>query len=619
MSKYVRTDKMAELWGVSRRSVNMWCKAGLIDGAKMDGNRWMVPLDAIKPEKKKSGKREMSAAGIQDFGVLRQQKAFYVDKSYFISKWWEAGDQVTLITRPRRFGKTLNLSMLEYYFSNIYEGNSLFDGLAVEEWRGASSVKNAYPVVFISFAGIKADNYYASQLQLVELLYKLYSRFIDIINDELIINTFDRFSRCLSSGEVDEKIEVDIAMSINRLAGALNQYYGKKVIILLDEYDTPLQEAYAMNYWTETTSLFRNFFNNTFKSNPYLERGMITGITRISKESIFSDLNNLVVITSATPLYEDCFGFTEKELIEVLKRENLLEELHSIREWYDGFTFGECKGIYNPWSIQNYLKFSEYGCYWSNTSSNGLVSMLMKKSTSEVKKSFEKLLQGNEIQCVLDEQISFDQLERRTDALWSFLLAAGYLKINKKILLENGNYSYDLSITNKEVMVMMKNLVHEWFVDDYENYNGFIQALLEENEEYMNEYLSRVALNCFSSFDGGTNESEHTSPERFYHGFILGLLVDLENDYLLKSNHESGLGRYDIMLIPRKSGKKACIFEFKVKSKAEKNLSETVERALQQIKDKKYTEILAEVGIEEENICNIGIGFSGKKVLVRMH
>ena len=406
--------------------------------------------------------------------------------------------------------------------------------------------------------------------------------------------------------------------SLRNLSVWMERYYGKKVIILLDEYDTPMQEAYVQGYWDEFTSFVRSLFNASFKTNPYLERAIMTGITRVSKESIFSDLNNLRVVTTTSNLYADCFGFTEEEVFAALDEYGMGDKKDEVKQWYDGFTFGEHRDIYNPWSITKYLDTGEYGTYWADTSGNMLISNLIRRSPAKIKTEMEDLLNGRVICTELDEQVIFEQLGRKRGAIWSLMLASGYLKVDRyEMDNRTGKRQYDLKVTNHETMLMFEQMIEDWFTEEDSAYGNFKDALLAGDLDYMNQFMNQVALQTFSSFDTGGKPSEELEPERFYHGFVLGLIVDLAGKYRITSNRESGFGRYDVVMEPLKENLDAIVMEFKVQNTSkEKSLEETVEHALRQIQEKQYdTELLAR-GIAKEQIRHYGLAFRGKKVLI---
>lgn len=559
------------------------------------------------------------SVGKQDFQSLRENEYFYIDKTDFIKEWWEAGDEVTLITRPRRFGKTLNMSMLECFFSMKYEKRSdLFEGLSIWNEDEYKKLQGTYPVIFLSFADVKQGNYIDAVKKLKSILAKLYDERYYLADWEgLTPNERKQFLSV--SADMDDVTAQD---ALKNLSDYLSRYYQKKVLIFLDEYDTPMQEAYLGGYWNEFTDFIRSMFNATFKTNPFLERAILTGITQVSKESIFSDLNNPKVITTTSNQYATSFGFTEEEVFSSLEYFGLSEQKHEVKEWYDGFTFGRYTDIYNPWSITNFLDEGNIKTYWASTSSNGLVNKLLQSSSSEIKKKMELLIKGESIQVVIDEQIIFNQLDEDEDTIWSLMLASGYLKVDTVQYQdaygeELDEPIYNLSITNKEVRSMFVKMFKGWFKMTSSNYNGFVGALLKGNLKEMNAYMNEVALATFSSFDTGKHPSKKLQPERFYHGFVLGLLVELRGKYEILSNGESGYGRYDVMLCPLKEGELAFVLEFKVHdSDEEKTLKDTVAAALLQIEERQYDIKLLERGVKSENIRHYGLAFEGKTVLI---
>lgn len=553
--------------------------------------------------------------GKQDFASLREQNSFYIDKTDLIRAWWESQDDITLITRPRRFGKTLNMDMLKCFFSNQYaDRGDLFEGLSIwteEKWRG---LQGTYPVLFLSFAAVKADQLSEVKKQINMQIARLYEEHRYLLDGNLLSENEKAMYRNVSMYMED----AESSFSINLLCQYLYRYYGKKVIVLLDEYDTPMQEAYVHGYWDTFTSFLRSLFNATFKSNPYLERAVLTGITRVSKQSIFSDLNNLNVITTTSEEYATFFGFTEQEVFQALEEFGLADKKELVKQWYDGFTFGNHTDIYNPWSITNYLDKKKIGAYWAATSSNTLINSLIQQSATDMKEKMEILLQEKEILVTFDEQIVFEQLQQDKNAIWSLLLASGYLKVleveQRGILLEPW---YHLKITNLETLGMFTGMFKSWFSASDCNYNAFVQALLQGNLKEMNVYMNDVAQVTFSSFDTGRHPSGKAQPERFYHGFVLGLLAELREQYVLKSNRESGYGRYDVLLIPRDFTEQAYVLEFKVHDpEEEESLQETVQAALMQIQEKQYDAELLELHIKQEQIHHYGFAFEGKTVLI---
>ena len=508
--------------------------------------------------------RRVIGIGQQDFGDIRRENLFYVDKTAFIREWWENRDCVTLITRPRRFGKTLTMSMLEYFFSVKHAKESkIFEGLKIWEDEKYHKIQGTWPVISLSFANVKEPTYEMAKKRICQLLTDIYNKNQFLLESGLLTDEETAYFKRITT-EMDE---IDATMALHRMSDFLSRYYRKKVIILLDEYDTPMQEAYIEGYWERLVSFTRSLFNASFKTNPFLERAIMTGITRVSKESVFS--------------------------------------------------VGGISDIYNPWSILNYLKTGKIASYWTNTSSNRFVGSLIRESGRNLKMDFENLLKGGMLRTMLDEQVVFSQLDHSETAIWSMLLASGYLKIaDHETDTRTGREYYTLALTNREVQLMFENIVHDWFAEGAEDYNDFIKGLLSGDVEAMNCYMNRITKRMFSYFDTGKKQSDQ-EPERFYHGFVLGLIVELENKYQILSNRESGFGRYDVVLEPLDKKEKAFIIEFKVRNpKTERTLEDTVQTALGQIKEKEYAVGLENSGILKENICAYGIAFEGKKVLI---
>lgn len=556
--------------------------------------------------------------GVQDFAYIRENDCFFVDKTDFIREWWENKDAVTLITRPRRFGKTLNLSMMECFFSVAYKNRSdLFKGLSIWKREEYRKLQGTYPVIYMSFANIKGSTFQSAREGIIQSLIRLYGKYAHIRNAEFMSQQDQEFFDSVRL----EMSDTTAALAVSSLSDYLSRYYGKKVLIFLDEYDTPLQEAYVNGFWKELVDFMRGLFNATFKSNPFLERGLLTGITRVSKESIFSDLNNLTVVTTTSEKYSTQFGFTQDEVSYTLEEYGLEAQKEKVKYWYDGFSFGNQKEMYNPWSITCFLEERKFKPYWVNTSSNEMITALIQRGNAETKTIMEELLEGRELVTEIDEEIIFEQLGKKKNAIWSLLLASGYLKVDKVCMDEQTDrYIYYLSITNREVRMMFENMIRDWFSDEDVPYNEFVRALLRDDVKEMNHYMNDISMATFSYFDVGNSQNYYTSksdrPERFYHGFVLGLIVELKGRYHISSNRESGYGRYDVVLEPVNDTDLAFVLEFKTSEEGEKTLQDTVASARKQIQDKQYTRVLETRGIKPERIRCYGFAFQGKKVLI---
>lgn len=599
--QYKTVSEMAQLWHVSERTVRNYCSNGKILGTRMENKTWQIPADTPNPKERI---RRPIAIGRQNFADIIEKNCFYVDKTNFIKEWWEDNNDITVILRPRRFGKTLTISMVEQFFSLRYAQSKLFKNLNIGQHSEFQKLQGSYPVIFLSFAAVKEDSYAGAIERIKFLITNIFNEHAFLLNDNGLTDAEKQFFVSVNQNMSN----TTATNAINLLCGILFRKYGKKVIVLLDEYDTPMQEAYTSGYWNEMSSFMRNFFNATFKTNPYLERALMTGITRISKESIFSDLNNAKIVTSSSNEYATAFGFTEQEVAAALEEYGLSEKLAEVKEWYDGFIFGQTKDIYNPWSITNFLDTKEIRLYWANTSSNTLINQIVLNSPRDIKIAFEELLQAKSINVLLDEQVVFANIERNPNVIWSLLLATGYLKLIKADYV---SLEYKVALTNKEMIILFKRIAKDWFANVPYDYQAFVNALIAGNEEALNYRLNNILSNSLSYFDTAKK------PENFYHGFVLGLLAYLGDKYYLTSNRESGLGRYDVMLEAKDKNDPSIILEFKVASNL-RRLKAEADEALKQIEKKQYEQTLLQRGIAKEKIFKYGIAFKNKQAVVKL-
>jgi hypothetical protein len=549
--------------------------------------------------------------GISDFKKLKDEDYLFVDKSLLIKEFWESDGETVLVPRPRRFGKTLNMSMLKYFFENSSKDNSyLFKGLNIESHKDIMKLQGKYPVIYLSFKDEKHSSFEYFQAGLRNLLSRLYKEHKYCLNTDKI----DDIDKEYYNSIINKKSDIiDLSDSIKMLSEYLSIYHEKKVIILIDEYDVPIQAAYLNNYYTEAIGFIRNLLSGAFKDNNNLQKGMITGILRVAKESIFSGLNNLKVESILSENLCDKFGFTDSEIEALVSAYDIEEELLNIKGWYNGYYFGNTT-IYNPWSILNYLSSPKAGLipYWVNSSSNDLVNVLLAKGSEDVKKDLEVLINGDCITKIIDENIVMGDIEKSSDNLWSFLLFTGYLKVISKERIGIRDY-YKLSIPNLEVTTLYYGLIENWFKDTItkKNYDVMINSLVNGDIKIFGKLLKQFVLKSISYFDVGGYEGE-----KVYHAFVLGMLISLNDSHEVISNRESGYGRYDVMIIPKDISKLGIVIEFKkLDPDDEETLEETADMALKQIKEKKYSTTLEARGVK--NIKEIGIVFKGKELYIK--
>ncbi|MBZ9637546.1 ATP-binding protein [Clostridium sp. FP1] len=540
-----------------------------------------------------------------------EENNYFVDKSMLIKEFMENGADIILTPRPRRFGKTLNLSMLRYFFDIRTKADTkdLFKSLKIENEKEIMNLQGEYPIVYVTFKGVKYNNFENAISAIEMLMSEVYKEYRYLMESEIFKEDEKRDFNKIINREADLIL---LTISIKNLTNYLYKYYNKKVILLIDEYDVPIQESYMRDYYDNMISLIRNMLSDALKDNIYLEKAMITGILRVAKESIFSGLNNLQVNTILGLKFKDKFGFTEQELKELLNYYDLQDKSDDIKKWYNGYIFGG-KTIYNPWSVLNYIDNNEMGFmpYWINSSSNDLIKNLLLKGDTNMKLELEELISGNSISKAIDDSIVMSEVEDSNENIWSFLLMCGYLKAIKTENIE-GILQCELKIPNKEVLIFYNNLIEKWFKESTTNpkYELMLKTLITGDIEIFAGLFKEFVINNISYFDVSGKE-----PERVYHAFVLGMLISLSKGYEVKSNKESGYGRYDVMIIPKDVSKIGLIIEFK---KIDDFLSYTIEegtaKALKQIEDKKYETELLEKGIKD--IVKLAIVFKGKEIKV---
>ena len=543
--------------------------------------------------------------GISDFKSIRVRNNYYIDKTMYIKNIIDNQSGVVLITRPRRFGKTLNMSMLKYYFDCTKTDNQeLFKGLKIMEQEDKYTSKlGAYPVIYVTLKDAGLMNYEMMLMQLKTIMMEVYYEDTYLLEGEMSEGERNIFNRILSANATD----VDLMNSLKILSKIMSQYYHKPVMLLIDEYDVPLQNAYVEGYYEDAVKFFKTFYGVTFKDNPYLEKTVLTGVSRVAKESIFSGANNFDIYTVLDNEFADDFGITEEEMDKVIEDFEIQDEKEEIKRWYDGYKIGEVEGIYNPWSILNYLNKKELMPYWVNTSSNDLIKLILKNSTT-VKEKIERLLKGEAIEVKINLETVIVGIEKNEDNIWGLLLGTGYLKVEETLNIPEGIYK--VKLPNYEIKFLFQQIIDDWFRNKVigNDLKSILKDLVTLNIEEYEEKFKILVKEMFSYMDVGENTAEN-----FYHAFVLGMLVGLKDSYYVNSNRESGIGRYDIMLEPKDKNGNSFIMEFKVyKEEKEKTIEETIENAKKQIEEKGYEQNLRERGFT--NITKMIYAFKGKEV-----
>ena len=620
MSVVKNCKEIANEWEVPIRTVNDWCKKGKIPGAIKVGRDWQIPDGAERPAdgrvssgkyvKKKNGGTRSLPIGVSDY-IRAQAEYYYVDKTLLIKEFLDQKPLVSLFTRPRRFGKTLNMDMLRVFFEISDEDTSqYFADKAIwkcgEEYR---KHQGKYPVIFLTFKDVKFDSWEETVVKIRGLLQKEFGRHQELLNSsELAEYEKAYFSKVLK----EEASEVEMSDALERLSQMLATHYGKAPIIIIDEYDTPIQEGYSKDFYDEIIGFMRNFFSGAFKDNKNITYGFLTGILRIAQESIFSGLNNLTVNSVMDDEYDEFFGFTSSEVRKMLEYYGVADKEDELREWYDGYLFGSTE-IYNPWSVINYIS---RGCipqaYWVNTGKNEVLEDVLTIATDDITERLYALLRGERVIARIDQNVVYRSLAEDPANIYSLLLVAGYLKTPKKELQADGSYLCEVSIPNKEIAAVYKSEILSHLMQigaiTRTTANMIAESLYANDVKKLQKAISEYMDKSISFYDAGA--------EGFYHGLTLGLIALLDNQYRIKSNRESGDGRYDISLIPREKKYPGIIMELKWKSGLEEaELEKLSTEALNQIDEKRYDLELKEEGIE--NVIKLGIAFSGKKVVIK--
>ena len=548
--------------------------------------------------------------GESDFKSLRIKNYYYIDKTMYIKDIIDNSSKVVLVTRPRRFGKTLNMSMLKYYFDCRQKDNrKLFNGLKImEQEEKYTSKLGAYPVIYLTLKDAGLMTYEMMIMQLKTIMMEVFYEHKELLEGEMSEGERTIFNKILSANATD----VDLLNSLKMLSKIMYQYYDKPVMLLLDEYDVPLQNAYVEGYYDEAVKFFKTFYGVTFKDNPYLEKTVITGVSRVAKESIFSGANNFKVYTVLDNEFADDFGITEQEMDKVIEDFEVQDDKEEIKRWYDGYKIGEVEGIYNPWSILNYLTDRKLMPYWVNTSSNDLIKLILKNSET-VKEKIERLLKDEAIEVKIDLETVIVGIENNEDNIWGLMLGTGYLKVEETINVSEGIYK--VKLPNYEIKLLFSQIIDDWFRNKVigNDLKSILKDLITLNLKEYEKKFNILVREMFSYMDVGENTAEN-----FYHAFVLGMLVGLKDSYYVNSNRESGIGRYDIMLEPKDKNGNSFIMEFKVmEDMEEKTIEETIENAKKQIEEKGYEQNLRERGFK--NITKMVYAFKGKEVKMEVY
>ena len=600
--EYLSCSDASKAMGFSVRRIQQMCKNGELPGAIKEGRKWLIPDETIHMNH--FAKNKSLPIGVSDF-KLATTGYYYVDKTLMIRDFLDKKPMVSLFTRPRRFGKTLNMDMLRVFFEKTNEDTSVYfkDKQIWQCGNYYTKHQGQYPVIFLTFKDIKSMTWEETFQKIRRLISLEFIRHNELETSS-VLTSYEKEQYHLLAGDTGD--EVDCQMGLQLLSLLLHKHYGRECIIIIDEYDTPIQQGHTCNFYPEIVNFMRNFFSGGLKDNPHLAFGFLTGILRVAKESIFSGMNNLKTYSILDDGYSSYFGFTEKEVKDMLRYYGKDDKYNELSEWYDGYRFGNTE-IFNPWSVINYISDNCFPkAFWQSTGSNEIIGEIIQTATPEITKDLYKLLCGEKIAAYIDTGVIYPEVQNNPYSIYSFLLVAGYLKVANIYPQSDGNFMCDVAIPNKEI-----TFVYEKEVLNRTNQNSLAisisQAIFSKDTQKLKALLEDFMVKSISSIDGAN--------EGFYHGMMLGLCAILGNRYKIRSNRESGLGRFDIQLMPLTKGMPGFIFEFKHTKDEHTDLSALADSALQQIEAKKYDTELRDNGVS--SIIRIGIAFRGKSAVVR--
>lgn len=600
--EYLSCSDASKAMGFSVRRIQQMCKNGELPGAIKEGRKWLIPDETMHMNH--FAKNKSLPIGVSDF-KLATTGYYYVDKTLMIRDFLDKKPMVSLFTRPRRFGKTLNMDMLRVFFEKTNEDTSVYfkDKQIWQCGDYYTKHQGQYPVIFLTFKDVKSMTWEETFQKIRRLISLEFIRHNELETSS-VLTAYEKEQYHLLAGDSGD--EVDCQMGLQLLSLLLHKHYGRECIIIIDEYDTPIQQGHTCNFYPEIVNFMRNFFSGGLKDNPHLAFGFLTGILRVAKESIFSGMNNLKTYSILDDGYSSYFGFTEKEVKDMLRYYGKDDKYNELSEWYDGYRFGNTE-IFNPWSVINYISDNCFPkAFWQSTGSNEIIGEIIQAATPEITKGLYKLLCGEKIAAYIDTGVIYPEFQNNPYSIYSFLLVAGYLKVANIYPQSDGNFMCDVAIPNKEI-----TFVYEKEVLNRTNQNSLAisisQAIFSKDTQKLQALLEDFMVKSISSIDGAN--------EGFYHGMMLGLCAILGNRYKIRSNRESGLGRFDIQLMPLTKGMPGFIFEFKHTKDEHTDLSALADSALQQIEAKKYDTELRDNGVN--SIISIGIAFRGKSAVVR--